>query len=140
MGGDISSPSKETTPVRGDEIIVHNVVVQLPFFRGDRVTCGGDALPASTGGTLTILTAADPLHLFFQFEHNFANHTISLLATKPPNWPPHTAESVFFPLMLGALNGEWALTTRGQNHQDGCTGAGDDSDDPIAWTATIGEV
>ena len=130
MAGGLGDFSGTTIPVRGESVIVSEVVADLTFFMG-KVTCGLANLDDSATGSLTILAGDDHLHVFFQFLHNAAKHTITLESTKPDPWPPTAAGD------LEDLNGEWALETRGKNNKDGCTGAGEDGNDPIGWTATV---
>ena len=130
------SGSGDSTPVRGDEIIVNFLTLDLTFFQG-KVTCAlGTNLETSEEGTLTILAGDDHLHLGFSFVHNEADHHIDFRATKLPIWPPTAGNDGF----LEDLNGEWALTTKGKNHQDGCTGEGGGALGPanaIDWMATV---
>ena len=101
------------------------------------VTCGGDALPDVLTGSLS-LTPFDIPALLLRFEHNGAEHYVQSLSTLPDTWPP-TDPNVT--VEVKDKNGQWEITTKGQNHRDGCTGeGGPDSKNPeniIHWTARV---
>ena len=124
--------SGPTTPVRGGEIIANDFDADLNFFV-NQVMCGGggDDLPKTLiRGTLTILAGDDHLHFGFSFMHNEAKHHLGFLeTTKPAIWPPTDGNAA----MLGEMNGSWGLSSQGKNHQDGCTGQGNN----MTWEAEV---
>ena len=127
--GDVSF-SGVTDPKNGGEIIVDEDMLTLSqaFFDGP-LTCSLGAVAQTA--SLWIAPGEDHVHLFFQFRHNDAKHTLELLGELPGNWPPTAPNNDV--TIVPRNEGEWSVSSKGKNHRDACTGSGFG----IVWEATV---
>ena len=84
------SGSGTTTAVGGGGIIVNSMDLTLSkdFFDGP-MTCSLEAMKTAF---LFIASGQDHTHLFFEFSHKQATHTLALLGDKPNDWPPESGQ------------------------------------------------
>ena len=123
IDGDISFGSRET--FNNSILIVEGVSIDLAFFNDpDKLSCALSVMGSTVfeGDFVIKSGSSDPphMHFSFEFEHNGATHHLGSRIEGLPNntWPPTVGVSVM------QTDGPWAVTSKGRNHDDACTGEG----------------